>query len=934
MKLKLLSIAVSAVILTGCGSSNESNSAPYFSKNSYTLSLEEDTSADLTLIATDDDNDSLSYSLANAATYGVVNVNATTGEVTYTPNLNFNGEDSFKISVSDGQNISTTAVIATVIAVNDLPEITMQQVQVSGGEIKIGQVNATDVDGDTLTYSITKQPENGELTIDAHSAEITYISGTLSNAEDSFELTVNDGNGAMVSKMLDIVTNLATNTDRAYYYYASEQSHLKRSEQLITTLQNDINIGEVNSALAIGYAEAGLENETERLITQDSIVRDEIRALALVNVANKYTLLGKFERANELRLEASNLYSAYIATKGISAFTADDQDFFYSLAKSYLNAGEPTLALQSYNILDILLNTALDEEQSTQALRLFFEFRNTAQDVINIWLETRTVQDFQYAKNMVDRLYAFANKIGYSYVSNDRNGNEGEKYYSIRLTALASVVENYITLNEINDAKNAIADALALNGVVNYDDTYPREADEYAQVTLTEYPFGLVDFAKHLVTLYPEIDIETVLLSKFDKDSFNYNWAKEDAEEARLFAYVRSIDDADESLALILAQKDDTDLRNLFTTITSFNLSNPGGSAILIEQGRYADAAKYIAEGLSVLSSEEYLAQNIAKQPFVTGVTGCQLILDQLSTIISFTNEQKYIDQAVSALTVCRDISLQKYGQVSGTDLSANDIVNSSIDLIKYHYLFGQAELVNPLVEKAQSFIAAYDDSQITQKLIDTGKLAAAFAYGGEFATALIHYTEYVELIKKIELLVSSEYQFSVTQDYFEATTAKDDYRFESYYRLLLKQAGKIDDYPQLREEATTLWADLVKWNINRLDEASLQTQLQYYPQFAEQYLAIGQFDSALELKDKESLGVVEHDSILTSVIESLSQYDAFPGVSIANVDTDNDGKANFFLPHASEKMIAESAIELDLDSDNDGVDDIDDAYPLDKTRQ
>ncbi|MEI5617368.1 hypothetical protein WB403_50625, partial [Streptomyces brasiliscabiei] len=86
----------------------------------------------------------------------------------------------------------------------------------------------------------------------------------------------------------------------------------------------------------------------------------------------------------------------------------------------------------------------------------------------------------------------------------------------------------------------------------------------------------------------------------------------------------------------------------------------------------------------------------------------------------------------------------------------------------------------NPLVEKAQSFITAYDDSQITQKLIDTGKLAAAFAYGGDFATALTHYTEYVELIKEIESLVSSEYQFSVTQDYFEATTTRDDYRFES----------------------------------------------------------------------------------------------------------------------------------------------------------
>ncbi|MEI8606876.1 hypothetical protein [Pseudoalteromonas sp. B160] len=126
----------------------------------------------------------------------------------------------------------------------------------------------------------------------------------------------------------------------------------------------------------------------------------------------------------------------------------------------------------------------------------------------------------------------------------------------------------------------------------------------------------------------------------------------------------------------------------------------------------------------------------------------------------------------------------------------------------------------------------------------------------------------------------------------------------------------------------------MINWNINRLDEASLQLQLQYYPEFANQYLMLGQFDAALALKDKAALGVVEHDSIVTDVINYLSQYDAFTRVTIATVDTDNDGKANFFAPYASDEMIAQSGIELDLDSDGDGVNDDADTYPLDETRQ
>lgn len=933
MKLKLLSIAISAVVLAGCGSSGESNSAPTFSQAQYSVFLNEDASASLLVNASDKDNDSLTYSLANAASNGSVSVSASSGEVIYTPDTNFNGEDFFAITVSDGEDTATTTVSATVAAINDFPVITMDKVQVSGGEVKVGQVSASDVDGDTLTYSITKQPFNGELVIDAQSGELTYTPSTLTNAIDSFELTVNDGNNGVVAKTLEIATNLATNADRAYYYYASEQSHLKRSEVLAVNIENDINLGGVYTALATGYAEAGLDNEVERFITADSIIRDDLRAVALVNVANQYNLQGKLERANELRLEASNLYSQYIAAKGISAFAVEDQDFFYELADSYLNAGEPALALQSYNVLDILLSSALKAEQTTQALRLFFGFRNSVDEVIATWQTSREQADFDYALSMADRLYEFANMIGYRYVSNDRNGNEGKPYFSTRQVALGDVVENYRLLGQLDKAKSALADALALHGVVNYDEAYTREKDEYADVTMVEYPFGLINFAESFVNLYPNLDLETSFLTPFEQGSTYYDWAKEDAEDARLFAYVRNIEDADESLALILAAKDDSDLRRLFTNIIAFNSSNPGGSRILIDQGRYAGAAKYITEGLKLLSSEQYIAQNIGEQVFVTGTTGCQLLLEQLFEVIRLTGEQSYREQANKTLTTCREISLNNYAQVNGTEVTKEDVVASSVDLIKYHNPLGQNEAATPLIEVAKSFLATYGEEDLARKVSDTGQLAAAFGKGGQFELANQYYSDYANLIKQVEEAVTVDSQFAVTQDFFDASS-RSTYNFSQYYRTLKSQAGRINNYQQLISDATAIWVDLINWNINRLDEASLQLQLQYYPEFANQYLMLGQFDAALALKDKAALGVVEHDSIVTDVINYLSQYDAFTRVTIATVDTDNDGKANFFAPYASDEMIAQSGIELDLDSDGDGVNDDADTYPLDETRQ
>ncbi|MBO1532115.1 tandem-95 repeat protein, partial [Psychrobacter sp. F1192] len=71
--------------------------------------------------ATDADGDELTYALKDNAANGTVTVNAD-GSYSYTPNADFNGEDSFTYTIDDGQGgvITQTATI-TVAAVNDAP---------------------------------------------------------------------------------------------------------------------------------------------------------------------------------------------------------------------------------------------------------------------------------------------------------------------------------------------------------------------------------------------------------------------------------------------------------------------------------------------------------------------------------------------------------------------------------------------------------------------------------------------------------------------------------------------------------------------------------------------------------------------------------------------------------------------------------------------
>ena len=932
MKLKLIAFAVTSVLLTGCGSSGDANTVPVFAQTNYTLSINEDTAGTLTVSATDKNNDSLTYSLANAAANGAANVDASSGKIDYTPNANFNGEDSFQVAVSDGEDSVTATVSVMVAAVNDAPVINMDSVIVSGGEVKSGQVNASDIDGDTLSYSITQDPTNGMLTIDSASGAITYTPMSLANAEDSFELTVNDGNGGLTVKQIMIGTNLATNNDRAYYYYASEMSHLRRAEALQLSLQDDISTGNINAVLADGYAEAGLTNEVNRLITEDAIVRDEIRAIAMLNVAKQYNKQNRLEEANNLREQASALYTQYVGTKGISNFNTDDQEFFVDLAFSYQEVGEHAQVEQSFGILDILLTSALDGEQTTAALRLFFGFRNQVEEMIATWQSTRTQSDYDNALNMTERLHRYASLIGYRYVSNDRNGNEGKPYFSSRQVGLSDVIESYIALNKLEEAKGALADSLALHGYTGYDENYAREPHEYAEVTHIEYPFGYTLMAPHFVTLYPELDVAETYLTAFKDDAFWYEWAKGDAEEAVLMAEVRNNSDKDAALARILASRDDNDLRELFTTLIAFNSSNPGASRILIEQGEYAAAAKYVAEGLKLINESAYLDQNKSNHIFVTGKTGCRMMMDQLLEIADHTGEQAYREQAIETLTSCRNIATTVFGEENGIDIYKENVIDAHIDLIKYHKRLGQEEHVAALVAKATQFIATYNEDEIIDKALDYAKVGIELALGGQFIEAQNHYNLMIEAAKEVESSVDTDDKFLyATRFYYYRSW--NDYTYAKYLSTVKAAAGSIENYSTVYTNAMKAWGDFVAWNVALLPEASLQQQVKYFPVFADHYTSLNMFDEALALKDAETLGDIEKNSIVANVIQHLSTFDAFTASSVATVDTDFDGKANFFAPWVTEEMITNSGIELDLDSDNDGVNDDSDAYPLDPSK-
>ena len=100
------------------------NAAPV--AEAQTVVTDEDSAVSITLSASDDDGDALSYSVVTGS--GPTNgaLSGTAPNLTYTPKKDFNGSDSFTFKVNDGNDDSSPATVSiTVTAVNDAPVVTI-----------------------------------------------------------------------------------------------------------------------------------------------------------------------------------------------------------------------------------------------------------------------------------------------------------------------------------------------------------------------------------------------------------------------------------------------------------------------------------------------------------------------------------------------------------------------------------------------------------------------------------------------------------------------------------------------------------------------------------------------------------------------------------------------------------------------------------------
>ncbi|RLA08270.1 MAG: hypothetical protein DRQ51_03095 [Gammaproteobacteria bacterium] len=138
----------------------------------------------------DPDGDDLTYQITKAPSFGVLELNQSSGSYTYSAHTT-KKTDVFEFSASDGEfsvvgqvtvNTNTRPVVQAISTITAFPQMK-----------RMAMLSATDADDDKIEFLIDTQPTKGSVEIDKKTGVIAYTAYAGQTGQDSFKYKANDG---------------------------------------------------------------------------------------------------------------------------------------------------------------------------------------------------------------------------------------------------------------------------------------------------------------------------------------------------------------------------------------------------------------------------------------------------------------------------------------------------------------------------------------------------------------------------------------------------------------------------------------------------------------------------------------------------------------------------------------------------------------------
>ncbi len=185
------------------------NDLPVFTAAALTTNEDVVLNLQLSASVADPDGNPLTFAVATAPAHGAVTVSAA-GASAYTPAANYNGTDSFAVSINDGAGGTTTGTVSvTIAAINDEPVLTTTQVSVAEDGVLTAQLAATDIDNPTVVYQLGNGaggPAHGQASI-SPTGLLTYAPDANFNGADTLMVGMADSATTLTLRALAITVN-------------------------------------------------------------------------------------------------------------------------------------------------------------------------------------------------------------------------------------------------------------------------------------------------------------------------------------------------------------------------------------------------------------------------------------------------------------------------------------------------------------------------------------------------------------------------------------------------------------------------------------------------------------------------------------------------------------------------------------------------------
>lgn len=195
------------------------NSAPNAVSDSVNGNEDQGVSIQPLLNDSDPDNNTLTLVSVSGASNGTAVKSGNT--VNYTPNGNWNGNETLTYEVSDGSLTASSTISITISAVNDSPNASNDSVVTNEDQAITfdPRGNDNDPDGDALTIASKTNGARGNVSIIGNT-QLRYTPTSNSNGSDSFTYTVSDGSStslATVSVTVNAVNDPPTAQNDTFY---------------------------------------------------------------------------------------------------------------------------------------------------------------------------------------------------------------------------------------------------------------------------------------------------------------------------------------------------------------------------------------------------------------------------------------------------------------------------------------------------------------------------------------------------------------------------------------------------------------------------------------------------------------------------------------------------------------------------------------------